>query len=279
MSDFKIWQAQQTKVSLHTLEADRSTKAPAIKDQVGMHILMGCNHVPFEHKQLHKSLFKLIADYKSDIKGFHLMGDFLDLNALSSHDVGKFVAVPGLTLDTEYKAGNNLLDKFDAALPENTWKTYMYGNHEDRYWRWMSKMDNAKTPLVSPTESLGLWDRGYQVKESWSQDVFTLGAHLDIFHGTFFSIHCAKAHMDAYKGSCAFVHTHRIQTYIEGNMGAFNIGTCADFSTPAFNYATRSMKQKWQNGFAICMIDADGKYSMTQIIAQDGHFYFGGKKY
>lgn len=255
------------------------TTPPSIPSQVGMHILIGCNHVPFHNVQLHDGLLELIKDYKSQIKGFHLMGDFMDLNTLSFHDRGKFTAVPGLNLNQEYAAGNSLLDQFDKVLPSGTWKTYLYGNHEDRYNRWMSSSDNAKTPLMSPTNALGLTKRGYQVKENWSRDFFTIGKHLDIMHGIYFSIHCAKAHMDKLRGSCAFVHTHRIQSYIEGNTGSFNLGAGADFTSPAFNYATRPMKASWQNGFAIVMIDEDGSYNLTQIICRNNKFYFGGKAY
>jgi hypothetical protein len=253
---------------------------PSIEDQVGMHILMGCNHVPFHHVQLHEGVKRLIKDHKNKIKGFHLLGDFLDLNPLSSHDKGRFTAVPGLTLNDEYDAGNTLLDEFDAILPDNVWKTYLYGNHEDRYNRWMSNMDNAKTPLVSPAEALGLMDRGYHTKTRWSQDYFTLGNDFEIFHGIYFSIHNAKAHLDKLRTSCAYVHTHRIQNYREGKMAAFNIGACADFTTPAFNYATRPMKAQWANGFAINMIDSKGNSNITQInVNPDGHFWFGGVYY
>lgn len=253
--------------------------APSLSKQVGMHIVLGCWHVPFHNKTLHRGVRKLISDYKDSIKGFHLIGDFLDLNALSSHDKGKFTAIPGLTLSQEYRAGNTALDQLTENLDPNCWKTYLYGNHEDRYNRWMRDMDNAKTPLISPKESLKLSERGFQTKTSWAQDYFTLGKYLDIFHGIYFSIHSAKAHMDKLRGSCMYAHTHRIQQYIEGNTGSFNIGAGADFSSPAFGYASRAMKSQWQNGFAIVMIDEDGSYHTTQVICQNGRFYFGGKKY
>ena len=257
-----------------------SFHVPEIKDQVGMHILLACSHVPFHHKQLHKGIINLIKDYPELVKGFHLMGDFLDLNPLSSHDKGRFTAVPGLTLNDEYRIGRELLDDFDRALPKDCWKTYIYGNHEDRHNRWMSVMDNAKTPLLSPEEGLKLWERGYNVKTSWSQDFITLGKDFDIFHGIYFSIHNGKAHLDKLRRSCAYGHTHRSQVYREGQMAAYNIGAGADFTAKAFNYATRPMKAQWSNGFAIDMIDCNGISNVTQIhVTPDGHFYFGGKRY
>ena len=143
----------------------------------------------------------------------------------------------------------------------------------------MKVFDNSKTPLVSPTDALNLWHRGYQVKDRWSQDFFTIGKDLDIFHGIYWNIHCAKAHLDKLRRSSMFVHTHRAQMYAEGNMSSYNIGAGADFSSPAFSYATRAMKSAWNNGFAITMIDEEGKFHVTQIICQNGGFYFGGKAY
>lgn len=261
-------------------KAIRDLSAPSLKDQEGMHVVLGCNHVPFHNKTLHEGIRALLSDFKKDIKGFHLIGDFADLNTLSSHDKGKFTAVPGLTLDKEYEVCNEELDKFDSVLPKNCWKTYLYGNHEDRHNRWMKGMDNAKTPLQSPEDALDLWNRGYQVKTSWSQDFFTLGSHLDIFHGIYFNVHSAKAHMDKLRGSCMYVHTHRTQLYVEGDTASFNIGACADFNSKAFNYASRAMKSQWSNGFAVVMIDANGRFYTTQIMVdKEGHFYFAGKKY
>ena len=254
--------------------------APSVQDQVGMHILLGCNHVPFHNQKLHDGIRNLIADNQDKIKGFHLMGDFADINALSSHDKGKFTAVKGMTLNDEYEACNVELDLFEQVLPEGTWKTYLYGNHEDRHNRWMGSMENAKTPLLSPMEGMYLEDRGYHVKNKWSQDFFTLGNDFEIFHGIYFSIHNGKAHLDKLRTSCAYVHTHRQQTYREGKMAAYNIGACADFNSKAFNYATRPMKSQWANGFAINMIDSMGRSNVTSIyVNPDGSFWFGGKQY
>tara|TARA_R110000822_G_scaffold227017_1_gene359638 strand:+ start:11151 stop:12233 length:1083 start_codon:yes stop_codon:yes gene_type:complete len=270
----------ESKIELKRKKTIKDYSVPDFSDQKGMHIILGCNHVPFHHVQLHEGIKALIVDYKKDVKGFHLIGDFMDINTLSSHDKGRFTAIPGLTLDDEYSAGNELLDEFDAILPKDVWKTYLYGNHEDRHNRWMRDMQNAKTPLDSPEEALGLWKRGYQVKTNWSQDYFTLGKNFDIFHGIYFSIHCAKAHLDKLRRSCAFAHTHRVQTYREGDMAAYNIGSCADYTSSAFGYATRPMKAQWSNGFAINMIDSKGNSHVTTVVPdKDGHFWFGGKMY
>ncbi len=261
-------------------EISKQIDTPIVANQEGVHLLLGCNHVPFHNKQLHKGIIKLIKDQGDNIKGFHLLGDFMDMNTLSSHDKGKFTSIPGLTLDQEYDSGNELLDDFDKVLPDHCWKTYIYGNHEDRYNRYMSDMQNAKTPLRSPEEALLLNRRGYQVKTSWSQDFFTLGKDFDIFHGIYWNIHNTKQHLDKLKRSCAYVHTHRQSSFVDGDKFAYNIGACANFKAKAFNYASRAMKSQWSNGFAIAFVDAKGRTFIQQIfVTRDGHFVFGGKQY
>ena len=258
----------------------RGFHTPDVREQEGMHILLGCNHVPFHHKALHRNIIELIKDHKDKIKGFHLLGDFLDLNPLSGHDRGKFTVVRGLTLNDEYFVGNELLDDFDRVLPKDCWKTYLYGNHEDRYNRWMSVMDNAKTPIVSPEDGLRLWNRGYNVKTNWSQDYVTIGNDFDVFHGIYYNIHNAKKHLDTFGRNCAYVHTHRVQSYRDGRLAAHNIGTCANLKHKVFNYAPRATKSSWSNGFAINMVDELGNSHITQIVPDDlGRFYFGGKMY
>ncbi len=248
-------------------------------DQPGTYLVLGCWHVPFHNKTLTNGVTQLIQDLGGDLKGLILNGDFLDCNSLSGHDKGKFTVTPGLTLLQEYTDGKVVLREFLGALPKDALKVYMYGNHENRWDRYMADMQNAKTPLPSPKEGLGLDELGFKTIESYSSGYLTLGKHLDILHGVYYNTHCAKTHIDRFRGSILFAHTHRIQSYIEGRTGGFNIGWGGDVSSAAFNYADRGVKASWQNGFAIVNIDEKGNYYVQQIICIDGHFYYNNKKY
>jgi len=244
----------------------------------GMYLLLGCVHAPGHNVAMMNGITNLITDYSKDLVGLVLMGDFIDLNSLSSHDTGRFAAVPGLTLDEEYEEGEKLLSQLVTPLSPNTEKIFLYGNHEDRYNRYMSEMESAKRPLRSPITGLGLTEKGFHSYTKWKDDKVTLGNHLDVFHGQYYNVHCAKKTIDVYRGSAAFVHSHRIQTYIEGTTGGFNIGWGGDVTHPFFNYAPRGTKSMWQNGFAVVNVDEKGDYHLQQIIHHN-HFYFGGKKY
>jgi hypothetical protein len=252
-------------------------KDQAVFNTVGHHLILGCWHVPFHNKQITNGILKMISN--NDFVGFHLIGDFLDLNTLSSHDKGNFPVVKGLTIDQEYKEGSKVIDEFLAVLPKNIDKSFIYGNHEDRHNRYMANMQSAKTPISSPTDALQLREKGFNVHESWAQDKITLGKHLDLMHGTYYNQHCAKKHLDVLRGSVAFAHSHRIQSFIEGNTAGFNIGCGIDISSPVFNYAARATKSQWQNGFAVVYIDEKGDYYFNQIICHNNKFVYNGRIY
>lgn len=245
----------------------------------GLHILLGCIHVPFENKKLMSSIQEMIIDNKEDISGFHLIGDFLDLNTLSFYDRGKFPVIKGLTIHDEYREGNKVLDQFDSILSDKTEKSFLYGNHEARWHKYAKDMEKSKTLMESPQKALKLDQRGYHTHDKWDQDFITVGNDLDVMHGQYYSTHNAKKHLDVFKRSIAYAHTHRIQSHVVGDMGGYNIGCLIDRESPAFNYAARATKLNWQNGFATVYVDSEGKYYFNQITCAGGQFYFNGKLY
>lgn len=244
----------------------------------GTYLVLGCAHVPGHNESMINGITKLIGDIRN-LKGLMLIGDFLDLNSLSGHDRGRFTSVRGLTLDGEYEAGNKILNQLTGELARGAEKVYLYGNHEDRWNRYMSDMQNAKTPLRSPKEALRLVEKGFNVFEHWSSDFVKLGNHLELLHGQYYNTHCAKQHIDKLRGSVVFAHTHRVQMYVEGKTAGFNIGWGGDVSHPFFNYAERGTKSQWQNGFALVTIDNEGNYYVQQIFHHNNKFIYNGKSY
>jgi len=239
----------------------------------GVYIIMGCVHVPFFNLNFMKAAVKCISNL--NVKGIIFNGDFLDLATLSFHDKGKNT-VQGVNLGDEYKSGNLVLDTLEAVIPRDAEKIFLYGNHEDRFNRHMATVDYAKLKgaLKSPIEGLNLESRGYKIYTDWINDEVNIG-DLTIIHGEFVGTNSCKRHLDAYKKNILFCHTHRASMHREGEHVAYNIGSMADFNSPAFGYATKSMKKQWTNGFAIATV-VDGVTSVEQIIWNKDHFVYGG---
>ena len=265
--EFRKW--KESKVGL---------KVPVVTKTNGIHIILPDIHVPYHNKELLVKLASFIQDNKHQIIGFHLIGDYLDLKSLSSHD-DKTIDKSGWTLGKEYEAGNLILDMFDSILPKNIQKTYLYGNHEDRYFRYISNIKNYKTAdaIQSPTQALKLKERGYEVFENWKEDSVQVGKY-ELIHGIYCTVNSTKSHMDKLRTSCIFGHTHRLGEHFEGNLHCLNVGTLSDINSDGFKYLSRVERQFWTNGFAI--VNIHGNHSQAElIVCNNNSFYFGGKKY
>lgn len=270
---------------LESLSMFSKIKVLSKKDEVkskykeGIHLVLSCLHVPFENKQLLISLMSFIEDYKEHIKGFHLIGDFIDMRSLAFQEKGN-VPIQGLTLGYEYSKGNEVLDQFEEILPIGIDKSYIWGNHEDRFARLKSSIENSQymDALPSPTQALKLKERGYEVKENWKEDYIQLGK-IQLIHGIFCNATPAKKHLDVMKTSVMFGHSHRIDTYYETDNGAFNIGCLADIDSNGFKYLSRVERLNWKNGFGLIHLDKEGNFQADVIHCLNGSFFYGGKKY
>lgn len=244
----------------------------------GTYLVTGCVHVPWHNKAMYNSIFKFLKD--NPVEGVVLAGDFLDLNSLSAYDRGS-IPIPGVTLAMEYSQGNKFLNQLESCLPKDSIKVFLYGNHEDRYNRLKRNVDSYKygTALISPIEGLNLKRRSYSIITDWKQGVVSMGRDLDVIHGEIVSVYSAKKTIDVYKKSTLFFHTHRTQTFIEGDIAGYNAGAGADFSSSIFSYATRAMKQTWSNGAALVTIDNEG-YSHVEVLSfKNNKLCIGGKLY
>lgn len=232
----------------------------------GFYIIIGCEHIPGNNKALWDARLKFIAKYKKHITGLIIAGDFMDMYSLSLHSKGK-MNPKDVDLSWEYDEANKALDQLDKALNPGTIKVYLMGNHEDRHYRQLKDPDYAKTGSQNdPVFRLDLAKRGYKYLLNWKEATVELGPHLNVFHGEYYNQHTAKKHIDTYRKSCLFFHTHRIQSYIEGQVGGWNGGGGYDKTHEFFNYASKAVKNSWNNGFFNVFLDDQGHYYIQQIM-------------
>lgn len=243
----------------------------------GNYLVLGCVHAPFVNKVFWNTLCNYAKENKHQIKGIILNGDFLDLNALSSHDRGR-MPLKGWDLGKEYSEARKLLTKLVNNLNPNIYKAFLYGNHEDRFLRYMSYPDAQKLNGAIPSPEQGLQlDSTWNVFTNWKHDEIQLG-NLTIIHGEFFNVHLCKKYLDVFKKNMMFAHSHRQQLYREGEYAAYNIGCMLDVNSPVFSYASKAMKKSWANGFALATVD-NGKTNVQLITWNKDHFRIGNEKY
>ena len=245
------------------------------KGEIKSYLALGCPHIPFHNKKIMQGIFDLMDTYRFD--GLILGGDFIDMASLSSYEKGR-VNRTGITLEEEYAQANEILSTLDSKLPKKAKKVYMFGNHENRYWKWLSDVDNSKYgDLLNPTKALNLEKRGYSVYEDYKNDQYKLGS-LHIVHGDYWNIHVARKMILVWKRNMLFWHTHRVQLHREGDYCGYNSGFLGDINSPAFDYASASMKSAWGNAFSIIYLD--GRRHYVNIINCVGNeFIYNGVRY
>lgn len=237
-------------------------------------IILPCCHVPFHNQPYFHKIKNLISDIKPN--EIVIQGDFVDCNALGSYEKGRLSST-GIDLEEEYTEASKELDELEQASGHQNF-VYLFGNHENRYFRWKADINNSKYgDLVSPIKGLKLEERGYKVFTDYMNDYYSIGS-LQVMHGEFFNIHAAKKHLDTFRRNVMFAHTHRVQYYREGDFAAWNIGFLGNKNAPCFNYAHRSMKEKWANSFAV-VTQSDGFFHVEVIEFINDSFFFGGLKY
>lgn len=278
----KIWyssDAERTK--LEDLINNIRPAPPKYTKQLEKWIVISDVHRPFHNKVLWTKVLKLIKDMGTGLHGIILAGDYLDLYTLGSYNSESLANLSGLTLQDEYIDGLQGIDELEQVLHKKAKKVYLYGNHEDRYFRHIKEKDNAKYggALLNPVEALYLNEKNWTVLTDWQSDYFTLGEHLDVIHGIYTSVHSAKTHLDKTGHSVMFGHTHRVQCYHTGNKASYNIGGLYDINSKGFLYMPRLQRQMWANGFALVNINDDGEFYVEQINVWNDCFLAEGKMY
>lgn len=248
-------------------------------DKEGTYLVTGCSHAPFQNKKFYNSIYSFISAENIALEGLILAGDILDMHSLSKHDRGK-APIPGVTLGWEYREANKFLNELESILPEDKQKIFLYGNHEDRYFRTLSEVDASKygDSLLSPTDALKLYDRGFEVMEDWKSGHIDMGGKLEINHGEFFNVHTAKKTIDTYRKSVLYFHSHRLQIYTEGAVGGWNMGWGGDVNSPVFNYASRAMKKSWMNAAALVTLTKKS-YHVQPLLYINDQLVINGKIY
>jgi hypothetical protein len=254
------------------------------KGKYKSYVVLGCLHIPFHNKAIFKAILNLIHDLRPTLGGIILNGDFLDLMSLSGHAKEDLI-LPGIDLGSEYLAGLEALLEIEEAIgkKKGVERQYIFGNHENRYYRFLKKFTNSKfgTALVSPQEGLLLDELGYNVIPDYNGGYIELGNDLQVHHGQYYGTHNSKKHLDMIPGkSTIYAHTHRVQSYTgPSGFTAWNTGCLIDLESPAFDYANRFTKSLWKNGFAVVTVLDSGESVVNPIQCINNGFFFGGKMY
>lgn len=265
---------------LSILQQSSNKRTARKKSENKVSLIISDVHRPFHNAVLWDKVLQLIRDLNNRLDSLVLAGDYLDLFTLGSYNADSLSLLQGIDLDFEYRDGLDGITELEHALHPGVKKKYLYGNHEDRYFRTINSKDNAKfgAALKHPTEALCLIEKGWEVKENWTEDFFHLEDDLIVLHGKFWNTHSAHAHASKLPYSSIFGHTHRFGSYHWQGKTSYNIGGLYDKANKAFYYKDWITRMNWQNGFCLVHHLPDG-WIVELIECRDNSFTAAGRVY
>lgn len=141
------------------------------------------------------------------------LGDFMDLDFLSTHNVGKHRQNAGKLLKEHYAVGREILDRRLKVLRGNNpdaAMTILEGNHEFRAERFLDENPNLEG-MLEVEEGLGLKERDIRWVRFWRDKTIYMVGKAGFCHGLYCTRYHAAKMVDAYCISIFYGHTHDVQ--------------------------------------------------------------------
>jgi hypothetical protein len=236
--------------------------------------------IPYEDKRSLAAVEKYMKDHDWDYVGY--IGDFVDMDCISSHNANNLRAVEGKSIQADYDYANRLLDRHQRLAPNAKW-FLIEGNHEYRVERYLDAAPTLRGS-IEVEKGLRLKERGIKWVRNWSKgEVYRIGK-ANFIHGLYTNDFHSKRTVQVMGASTFFGHTHDIQSYsavLRGDNSTIvgqSIGCLCQYDQSYL----RGRPTKWQQGFAVFHFLPDGNYNYYiprlfnhRFVAPEGVTYSG----
>lgn len=229
-------------------------------------------HVSTSTSKEYKVVKKFIKEFKPN--KIILLGDFMDVSALSHWDMDKKRLIEGKRYKKEIEAVNRELDYLQEYSDEIV---YIEGNHEDRVERYLDTNPEVEG-LLEVQDLLKLKERN--IKWISINKTYRVG-HMYFTHGMYANANTAKRTLMAFGCNICVGHTHRPQVetlnmVMQRPTMSYVLGCLCDKSPDYLNDKPSS----WINQFAVMYNDTrTGKFNLYPINIIDSQFIWEGKSY
>ena len=241
-------------------------------------------HHPHHNKDAINAVFQFIKWFRPH--AINILGDGMNMDAFNhwkrkQEDNEYFI---GVSVKGGYEAfDQDILTPLEKLIPRDCEKTYMGGNHED----WVNRVTRKDTTLkgaVEPEILLRLKERDWEWIPWIKNNVRGIKRYgkLLTFHGQYLNKYHSAKTADTYSKSCAYCHTHDIQSFTKvfaddstGFHTATSIGCLCNIN-PEF---MRGRMNRWVNAFGIVFVRDDGMYNLYIPVIIKGKFTFAGKTF
>lgn len=241
--------------------------------------------IPDAHgKDYDRATVAAICAFAKDFKPEYMiqLGDLIDNLPLMSKVKMKypsFDAVDIKAIDDDYFYANEILNQIDAAVPKETKKVFLPGNHEYR-----SDIILANYPdldkILNYKERLEFKKRGWDCSRKYLE-LFKLGK-LSIFHGEYWGTNHVMKHLTHYGRNLLYGHTHQIaqSTMATPDREIPYFGASIGCVTNVNPEWQRSKSNCWEHGFAYGWFDEkSGDFDVVVKRIIHNQFHAEGKIY
>jgi hypothetical protein len=237
-------------------------------------------HFPVEDRRSLAAVEKYAAEYEWDKVVY--LGDVMDFNCVSSHNINNLRAVEGQTLQADYDYANGVLDRHQEIFGDAQ-LVMLEGNHDYRVERYIDANPRLRGS-IEVAKGLRLAERGIKWVRNWSNGtVYRIGKAL-FTHGIYTNEHHAKKHVQRYGENTFYGHVHDVQSFSQVLYGdnstivGQSLGCLCD-------YAQAYMQGKpnnWQQAFGVFHFMEDGLFNYFvprlfkhRFVSPEGKVYQG----
>lgn len=235
----------------------------AMNREIQHWVILSDMHVPYEDVESLAAVEKYLAAHRVD--GLLNIGDFMDMDAISSFNFGKPRKTENKRLSVDFDRANKILDRQQSIIRKrnpNAKFVMLEGNHEERIERFLDQHPMLEGLLDVP-KLLRLNERHITWVRSWSDGkVHTIGK-ANFVHGLYTNMYHAKKMVDAWGTNIFYGHTHDIMAISRTHKGKSDIVVGQSIGCLCV-YEQAYMKGKpsnWQQGFGIFFFLPDGNYT------------------
>jgi len=144
-----------------------------------------------------------------------IMGDFMDLDCISSHNKGKPRLVEGKDVARDYEVGRRVLGEILRAVRErnpHAAATLLEGNHEHRAEKYIDEHPEMRGS-IEVESCLRLSEQHVKYVRCYAKgDVHEIGK-ATFTHGIYHGQNAAKKHAEAFGRNVFFGHTHSVESW------------------------------------------------------------------
>ena len=229
-------------------------------------------HIPNHNLQAWNCFLESCRVVKPDV--LVLIGDFADLASVSSHPKG---AKEEARLKKELSAVNEALDQICSLnIPRIV---YLFGNHENRFDRYINSRAPELDDVVTLPEELRLKERGIEYYPYG--EIFKLGKMNFVHDVNRCGINTARQSLQDVGDNITIGHSHRAAVVYSGTIEGdthvgVNVGHLLDINT--ISYTSRPVaKREWQTGFGFMYQNQEGVTWANFVPIIDGKCIVDGK--